>query len=154
MQGFNMGKYVPPDLEGTTTGNKLHGKHALGARGAKASQGIITVRFEMPFPVWCTTCPKPTIIGQGVRFNAAKKKVGMYFSTPIWSFRITHAACGGSIEIRTDPQNTAYVVHSGARARDYGEARHKAETETEGLVPILTAEEREARRSNAFAALE
>lgn len=76
----------------------------------------------MPFAVWCTTCkPHETIIGQGVRFNAEKKKVGNYYSTPIYSFRMKHIVCGGWIEIRTDPKNTAYVVVEGARKRDTGE---------------------------------
>jgi len=131
------------------SGNQLHGKHALGARANKISQGILTVRFEMPYPIWCTHCPKPTIIGQGVRFNAEKKKVGNYHSTPIFSFRIKHVACGGWIEIRTDPKNTAYVVTEGARKRDLGEDKVE-----EGDVKILTQEEREALRDNAFAALE
>ncbi|GAB7349218.1 hypothetical protein MBLNU459_g8382t1 [Dothideomycetes sp. NU459] len=151
MQGFNMGRYVPPDLEGTISANKLAGKHALGARANKISQGILTVRFEMPFAVWCNHCPKPTIIGQGVRFNAEKKKVGNYLSTPILSFRMKHAACGGWIEIRTDPKNTAYVVTEGGKQRDTGEDRIR---EGEDGVPILTAEERERRREDAFAALE
>lgn len=131
------------------SGNQLHGKHALGARANKISQGILTVRFEMPYPIWCTTCPKPTIIGQGVRFNAEKKKVGKYFSTPIFSFRMKHVACGGWIEIRTDPKNTAYVVTEGARKRDLGEDKVE-----EGDVKILTHEEREELRDNAFASLE
>lgn len=76
----------------------------------------------MPFAVWCTTCkPHETIIGQGVRFNAEKKKIGNYYSTPIYSFRMKHTVCGGWIEIRTDPQNTAYVVVEGGRKRDTGE---------------------------------
>ncbi|KAJ5051833.1 uncharacterized protein L3040_001604 [Drepanopeziza brunnea f. sp. 'multigermtubi'] len=149
MQGFNMGRYVPPDQEGLMSGNQLHGKHALGARANKISQGILTVRFEMPYPIWCTHCPKPTIIGQGVRFNAEKKKVGNYYSSPIFSFRMKHVACGGWIEIRTDPKNTAYVVTEGARKRDLGEDKVE-----EGDVKILTQEEREALRANAFAALE
>ncbi|KAH8816164.1 CWC16 protein [Xylogone sp. PMI_703] len=149
MQGFNMGKYVPPDLEGVVSGNKLHSKHALGARASKISQGILTVRFEMPYPIWCTSCPKPTIIGQGVRFNAEKKKVGNYYSTPIFSFRMKHAACGGWIEIRTDPKNTAYVVVEGARQRDLGEDKV-----LEGDTKILTEQEREELRNNAFANLE
>jgi coiled-coil domain-containing protein 130 len=149
MQGFNMGRYVPPDQEGLMSGNQLHGKHALGARANKISKGILTVRFEMPYPIWCTHCPKPTIIGQGVRFNAEKKKVGNYLSTPIFSFRMKHVACGGWIEIRTDPKNTAYVVTEGARKRDLGEDKV-----LEGDVKILTQEEREALRDNAFAALE
>jgi coiled-coil domain-containing protein 130 len=149
MQGFNMGRYVPPEFEGTISGNALLGKKALGSRANKSSQGILTVRFEMPFPIWCTNCPKPTIIGQGVRFNAEKKKVGNYYSTPIFSFRMKHTACGGWIEIRTDPKNTAYVVYEGARKRDTGEDKH-----VEGEIKILTEEEREERRNNAFASLE
>jgi coiled-coil domain-containing protein 130 len=150
MQGFNMGKYVPPDLEGTISGNALHSKKALGNRANKSAQGILTVRFEMPYPIWCTSCPKPTIIGQGVRFNAEKKKVGSYYSTPIFSFRMKHTACGAWIEIRTDPKNTAYVVVEGARKRDTGDTERAGE----GGVPILTEEEREERRNNAFALLE
>ncbi|GKZ33916.1 hypothetical protein AbraIFM66950_004006 [Aspergillus brasiliensis] len=122
MQGFNMGRYVPPDLEGLTTGNKLHNKHPLGSRARNLqTTGSLTVRFEMPFAIWCTTCqPHETIIGQGVRFNAEKKKIGNYYSTPVYSFRMKHGACGGWIEIHTDPKNTEYVVISGARRRDYG----------------------------------
>lgn len=150
MQGFNMGRYVPPDLEGTTSANKAQGKHALGARASKlSSQGILTVRFEMPYAIWCSTCPKPTIIGQGVRFNAEKKKVGAYYTTPIWSFRFRHPACGGYIEIRTDPKNTAYVVHDGATKRDTGE-----DVVRDGDTVIMTDQEREALRQNAFASLE
>jgi coiled-coil domain-containing protein 130 len=103
----------------------------------------------MPFPIWCATCPKPTVIGQGVRFNAAKTKVGNYHSTPIWSFRFRHAACGGAIEMRTDPQNTAYVVTEGATKRDTGEDKAR-----DGDQVIMTDAEREALRQNAFASLE
>lgn len=148
-----MGRYVPPDLEGTTTGNKLHNKHPLGARASKlSSSGALTVRFEMPFAVWCSTCPKPTIVGQGVRFNAEKKRVGAYYSTPIWGFRMRHADCGGAIEIRTDPRNTAYVVVSGAKKRDTGE--DEEDVRDHGAMAILTDEERQKLRSDAFASLE
>jgi coiled-coil domain-containing protein 130 len=144
-----MGRYVPPELEGTISANKLAGKHALGSRARKLGQGILTVRFEMPFAIWCTTCPKPSIIGQGVRFNAEKKKVGNYHSTPIYSFRMKHIACGGWIEIRTDPKNTAYVVTEGAKKRDTGEDKVQ-----EGEIRIKTDEERERLSNDAFAALE
>lgn len=53
--------------------------------------------------------------------------------------------------MRTDPQNTAYVVVSGATKRDVGGDKN---TELEGGVPILTEAEREALRNNAFASLE
>ncbi|KAF2173045.1 hypothetical protein M409DRAFT_35369 [Zasmidium cellare ATCC 36951] len=150
MQGFNQGRYVPPELEGTTTGNKLHNRRTPGTLRKDGTQ---TVRFEMPFAVWCHTCKPHAIIGQGVRFNSEKKKVGYYYSTPIWSFRMKHTACSGTIEIRTDPKNTAYVVTEGGKARDYGEAEDRVR-EGENGVPILTAEERERRRDDAFAQLE
>ncbi|ROT34869.1 hypothetical protein SODALDRAFT_329069 [Sodiomyces alkalinus F11] len=146
-----MGRYVPPDLEGTTTGNKLHSKLPPGRRASKP--GTQTVRFEMPFAVWCDHCPKPTLIGQGVRFNAEKRRAGNYYTTPIWSFRIRHADCGGDLELRTDPQNTAYIVASGGRKRDDGTSREQQQQQ-EGPLVILTDSEREALRKSAFASLE
>jgi coiled-coil domain-containing protein 130 len=89
------------------------------------------------------------IIGQGVRFNAEKKKIGNYYSTPIYSFRMKHTVCGGWIEIRTDPKNTAYEVAEGAKKRDTGEDK-----EVEGEIKIRTAEERERLEKDAFAKLE
>lgn len=51
--------------------------------------------------------------------------------------------------MRTDPKNTAYVVVEGAAKRDTGEDRAR-----EGDAVILTDQEREALRKNAFASLE
>ncbi|KAH8887538.1 DUF572-domain-containing protein [Thozetella sp. PMI_491] len=156
MQGFNMGRYVPPDQEGVKSGNALHKKHPLGARASKLGSqgGGLTVRFEMPFAIWCSTCPKETIIGQGVRFNAEKKKTGNYYSTPIYTFRMRHTACGGTIEIRTDPQSTAYVVVSGAKKRDTGEAKDGDSLVKSGDFAIVTERERQDLRESAFANLE
>lgn len=64
-----------------------------------------------------------------------------------------HVACDGYLEIRTDPKNTRYEVTSGGKARDYGDVSDQVR-EGEGGVPILTAEERERRREDAFAQLE
>lgn len=167
MQGFNMGRYVPPDLEGTTSGNALHRKKPPGQR-VRASDGTIqqTVRFEMPFAVWCDTCSTktaPTIIGQGVRFNATKTRAGNYLSTPVWSFRMRHAVCGGELEVRTDPKNTAYVVASGGTRRDTGDDNGpNAARDATGLIStdgssglrILTDKERAEMRASAFKQLE
>lgn len=142
-----MGRYYPPDASNPPTFNT---SHPLGARANKSAQGILTVRFELPFAVWCQHCKPEAIVGQGVRFNAEKKKVGNYYSTPIWSFRMKHTACGGWWEIRTDPGKSEYVVHEGARRRDYG----PAVDEGEGELKMLSAEERERRREDAFAGLE
>ncbi|KAF2650553.1 DUF572-domain-containing protein [Lophiostoma macrostomum CBS 122681] len=149
MQGFNMGRYYPPDSDAPPSFNTT--SHPLGARAKKINQGILTVRFELPFAVWCTNCSPEAIVGQGVRFNAEKKKVGNYYSTPIWAFRMKHSACGGWWEIRTDPKNTAYVVMEGARKRDYGPDEVQ---KGEGEMAFLSEGERERRRDDAFAGLE
>lgn len=154
MQGFNMGRYYAPSTEHAPTFNAS--SHPLGARARKLkSDGILVVRFELPFAVWCDTCSPPSIIGQGVRFNAEKRKVGMYHSTPVWEFGIKHAACGGRIVVRTDPRGAEYVVESGGRRRDYGEKGmwDGAEGVEEG-EEVLTKEERERRKGDAMAALE
>ncbi|KAK4643518.1 Protein saf4 [Podospora bellae-mahoneyi] len=148
MQGFNMGRYVPPDLEGLlTSGNPLHKKHPLGPRASKP--GLLTVRFEMPFPIWCATCPQPTLIPQGVRFNASKSRSGSYHTTPIYTFTLRHPPCSGTITIQTDPKNTDYVVLSGAR-------RQNVATSTDDLVTtsIKTQREKEEERETAFGKLE
>ena len=148
-----MGRYVPPDLEGTQTANQASGKgSALGARARKLkTEGILTVRFECPFPIWCTTCAPEQIIGQGVRFNAEKKKVGNYYSTPIWSFRVKHTVCGGWIEVRTDPKNAEYVVVEGGRRRDEGKDKV-----LDGEISLGGSEEERARleKDGAFGTLE
>ncbi|KAK4187183.1 hypothetical protein QBC35DRAFT_499239 [Podospora australis] len=155
MQGFNMGRYVPPDQEGlVSSGNALLKKHPLGSRASKlSSHGILTVRFEIPFPIWCAHCPKPTIIPQGVRFNAGKKRTGSYYTTPIFSFFLKHPSCGGEIEIRTDPKNTDYVVVSGARRRDTP-AGDSDDLISSGGVIILTDREKAESREASFGKLE
>ncbi|KAF2624466.1 DUF572-domain-containing protein [Macroventuria anomochaeta] len=143
-----MGRYYPPDASNPPTFNKLH---PLGARASKISQGILTVRFELPFAVWCQHCKPEAIVGQGVRFNAAKKKVGNYYSTPIWSFKMKHTACGGEWEVRTDPKTTQYVCVEGCRKRDYGPEDN---SEQDGELKFLSEAEKAKRRDDAFAGLE
>ncbi|KAF8556181.1 DUF572-domain-containing protein [Imleria badia] len=114
--GFN--KYYPPDYDGEKhkSLNAYRGKHALGDRARKLDKGILITRFELPFNIWCGTCNNH--IGMGVRYNAEKKKVGSYYSTPIYSFRCKCHLCDSWFEIQTDPKNTRYVVVSGARQKD------------------------------------
>lgn len=115
MQGFN--KYYPPDYDPSYGSlNTYRGKHALGDRARKLDQGILITRFELPFNIWCGTCNNH--IGMGVRYNAEKKKIGNYYSTPIYSFRCKCHLCDGWFEIQTDPKNTRYVVVSGARQKE------------------------------------
>ncbi len=66
-----------------------------------------------------------------------------------------HTACGGWIEIRTDPAKTEYVVTEGARRREMGDDDSVAERVGGVVVGGKDEEvERERKRNDAFAALE
>ena len=54
----------------------------------------------------------------GVRYNSEKRKVGMYYTTPIYQFRMKCHLCPNHIEIKTDPGNLDYVIVSGARRQE------------------------------------
>lgn len=123
MQGFGFGRYRPPDQD-PTKDSFNQGRHPLGARARKIDQGILVVRFELPFNIWCGGCNSH--IGQGVRYNAEKKHVGDYYSTKIWAFRCKCHLCSHWFEVRTDPKNAQYVVHEGARrqVQDWNPEEH------------------------------
>eukprot|EP01018_Ginkgo_biloba_P025560 Gb_12375 [translate_table: standard] len=109
--------YYPPEWtpeQGSL--NKFHGQHALRERARKIDQGILIIRFEMPFNIWCGGCQ--SMIAKGVRFNAEKKQVGNYFSTKIWSFQMKAPCCKQEIVIQTDPKNCEYVIVSGAERKN------------------------------------
>uniref|UniRef100_A0A8D1QDB3 Probable splicing factor YJU2B n=1 Tax=Sus scrofa TaxID=9823 RepID=A0A8D1QDB3_PIG len=54
----------------------------------------------------------------GVRYNAEKKKVGNYYTTPIYRFRMKCHLCVNYIEMQTDPANCDYVIVSGAQRKE------------------------------------
>lgn len=108
--------YYPPEWDPSQGGlNKFHGQHALRERARKIDQGILVIRFEMPFNIWCEGCE--SMIAKGVRFNAEKKQVGNYYSTKIWNFTMKSACCRHEIVIQTDPKNCEYVIIKGARRK-------------------------------------
>lgn len=107
--------YYPPDFDPKKHGslNGYHGVHALRERARKMDRGILIIRFEMPYNIWCEGCNKH--IGMGVRYNAEKTKLGMYYTTPVYSFRMKCHLCPNKITIKTDPGNMDYVITEGAR---------------------------------------
>ncbi|CAL0321262.1 unnamed protein product [Lupinus luteus] len=108
--------YYPPEWDPSQGSlNKFHGQHALRERAKKIDQGILVIRFEMPFHIWCGGCN--SMIAKGVRFNAEKKQVGNYYSTKIWNFTMKSACCKHEIVIQTDPKNCEYVIISGAQKK-------------------------------------
>ncbi|KAJ8001693.1 hypothetical protein DPEC_G00172100 [Dallia pectoralis] len=110
--------YYPPDFDPKKHGslNGYHGTHALRERARKLSQGILIIRFEMPYNIWCDGCKNH--IGMGVRYNAEKKKVGNYYTTPIYRFRMKCHLCVNHIEMQTDPATCDYVIVSGAQRKE------------------------------------
>lgn len=94
---------------------QFRGQHPLRERAKKLDQGILVIRFEMPFNVWCGGCNH--LIGKGVRFNAEKEQIGTYYSTRIWRFGMRCPSCSHKIEVDTDPKNTEYVISKGARRK-------------------------------------
>ncbi|XP_076977753.1 putative splicing factor YJU2B [Tamandua tetradactyla] len=111
-------KYYPPDFNPEKHGslNRYHNSHPLRERARKLSQGILIIRFEMPYNIWCDGCKNH--IGMGVRYNAEKKKVGNYYTTPIYRFRMKCHLCVNYIEMQTDPASCDYVIVSGAQRKE------------------------------------
>ncbi|KAM5173033.1 putative splicing factor YJU2B [Mantella aurantiaca] len=111
-------KYYPPDFDPAKHGslNRYRNSHPLRERARKLSQGILIIRFEMPYNIWCDGCKKH--IGMGVRYNAEKKKVGNYYTTPIYRFRMKCHLCVNYIEMQTDPASCDYVIVSGAQRKE------------------------------------
>ncbi|ENN72662.1 coiled-coil domain-containing protein 130 homolog [Dendroctonus ponderosae] len=110
-------KYYPPDYDPKVGGlNKFLGTHALRERARKIDQGIIIIRFEMPYNIWCEGCKNH--VGMGVRYNAEKTKVGMYYTTPIYEFKMKCHLCDNHYVIRADPANLDYLIISGARRQE------------------------------------
>ena len=107
--------YYPPDFDPKKHGslNGYHGVHALRERARKLDRGILIIRFEMPYNIWCDGCKKH--IGMGVRYNSEKTKLGMYYTTPIYQFKMKCHLCPNKITIKTDPGNMDYIITEGAR---------------------------------------
>uniref|UniRef100_A0A061R9W8 Coiled-coil domain-containing protein 130 n=1 Tax=Tetraselmis sp. GSL018 TaxID=582737 RepID=A0A061R9W8_9CHLO len=146
--------YYPPDWNpntGTGETSKLGSKKAkngsLGHRANKTSQGVLTIRFEMPFNVWCDGCNH--LIAKGVRFNAEKRQHGSYFSTKIWSFVMRSPCCSTEIEVRTDPKSCDYIVVRGARRKV-----EEYEAEDAGTAVLTVGEGGDSAAANPFARLE
>jgi coiled-coil domain-containing protein 130 len=115
--------YIDPSKfdpkRGRGSANAIAGSHPLGDRAKRLkTEGILIVRFELPFDCWCLNPECNTHIAQGVRYNAEKKKIGMYFTSPIYEFRMNCHVCKKQVFIiETDPKNSAYKLVSGIRKK-------------------------------------
>lgn len=122
--------------------NAIAGSHPLGVRANKLkSEGILVIRFEMPFDSWCDGCGEH--VARGIRFNADKKQDGSYHSTRIYRFTMKCPFCPQKFEIRTDPKNADYEYLSGLRKKARPERGHsettKGKTNEQALALINDA---------------
>ncbi|XP_065657713.1 probable splicing factor YJU2B [Hydra vulgaris] len=141
-------KYYPPDYDPSKGGlNKFLGTHALRERARKLHEGILIIRFEMPFNVWCLGCNNH--IGMGVRYNAQKRKMGNYYTTPIYKFRMKCHLCDQHFEIQTDPKNCDYLLLSGCRRKE-----ERWDTEAAGNVQSMERGMKQKLMSDAMFKLE
>lgn len=110
-------KYYPPDWNPSKGSiNKYRNSHPLRERARKLDQGILVIRFELPYNIWCDGCNNH--VGMGVRYNAEKSKVGMYYTTPVYKFRMKCHLCDNHFEMQTDPANLDYIILNGARRQE------------------------------------
>lgn len=117
--------------------NKYHKSHALRDRARKLGEGILIIRFEMPYNIWCNGCGNH--IGMGVRYNAQKIRVGFYYTTPMYKFTMKCHLCPQKIEMQTDPKNSDYTILSGARRKEARwETKDSGAVELMGKIQILT----------------
>jgi coiled-coil domain-containing protein 130 len=159
-------KHSRAELAAQRLGEPKWKAHPLRERAKRLDEGILTVRFEMPFDVRCTGCNNR--IGKGVRFNAQKQCVGRYFSTKVWSFKMMCAVEDGTwrtdrkrnphyIEVRTDPKAGDYVVENGARRvgdLDLVAGALVPSAEERGVEELGDTEERAKRAADPFYSLE
>ncbi|PHJ18772.1 nuclear family protein [Cystoisospora suis] len=143
------GYYYDPDYDPKKhkSLNAFHHSHPLGDRAKKISEGILIIRFEIPFKVICLKCDH--IIDKGVRFNAEKKCVGFYFTTKILEFSFSCPQCKNSLAITTDPKACRYVCTKGLREKIESFDVRDAET-----IELLDEEEREQIRLDPMKNLE
>ncbi|CAF1301306.1 unnamed protein product [Rotaria sp. Silwood1] len=142
-------KYYPPDFDWRkhSSLNAYQGVHALRERARKLDRGILIIRFEMPYNIWCNTCGNH--IGMGVRYNAEKTKIGNYFTTPIFQFRMKCHLCDGHFEIKTDPKARDYVIVSGARREE-----QRWDASQNGQIVMESTEEMKKLATDAMFKLE
>ncbi len=109
--------------------------------------GILVIRFEMPFNVWCEGCSSH--IGKGVRYNAEKKKTGNYYSTPIYTFTMKCHLCPQKFVIETDPKICDYVMVSGVKRKN-----EEWDPESANVIPLPDDDEKARMQADAMFMLE
>lgn len=101
-----LNKYYPPDFDPSKIKRIKKNKNNDSNNGSDS-------RIMLPMTIRCVSCN--TFLYSGKKFNAKKYKLNeTYHGISVYQFSINCTLCKNNITFKTDPQNTNYVVTSGA----------------------------------------
>jgi len=140
-----LNKYYPPDFDPSKI-----------PKCKEPRNKTFGIRLMAPCNMRCSTCGE--YIYKGRKFNARKEDVDdmNYLGLRIYRFYIKCTACVSEICFRTDPENTDYVLESGAtrnfealkRAEEQAEREERAHREEIENNPMKLLEERTQASKN------
>ncbi len=123
-------KYYPPDFDPSAV------KRIRRPKGEAAAPN--EVRLMLPFTICCSKCNE--FIYRGKKFNGTKEIVAgeTYLGVKIHRFFLKCPMCSNSIQFKTDPKNTDYLMEKGAK-RNF--EPHKIQREIEENIKNSKFEE-------------
>ncbi|XP_048425823.1 splicing factor YJU2 isoform X2 [Pyrus x bretschneideri] len=138
-----LNKYYPPDFDPS----KL-------PRIRRPKNQQIKVRMMLPMSIRCNTCGN--YIYKGTKFNSRKEDVvgETYLGIQIFRFYFKCTKCSAELAMKTDPQNSDYVVEAGAtrnfepwRNEDEEVDKEKQKRESEEMGDAMRALENRTQDS-------